>query len=84
VKKKALRPLHTPGDTFCAFYPHAPLPATLPILKILASKAYHWIARNLLRTTAAFQMTHLIINRDILRGNPKNSDAFKGRDPFGM
>jgi hypothetical protein len=55
VKKKALRPLHTPRDTFVHFTPHAPLPATPPLLKILAPKAYHWIARNCLRATTALQ-----------------------------
>jgi hypothetical protein len=73
VKKKALRPLHTPGDTFCAFYPHAPLPATPPLLQILALEAYHWIARNFSHVTSALQITNSINNRDIGRGNPKNS-----------
>jgi hypothetical protein len=50
VKKKALRPLHTPRDTFVHFTPHAPLPVTPPILENLAPKAHHWIARNFLRT----------------------------------
>jgi hypothetical protein len=51
VKKKAFRPLHTPGDTFLYFSPSAPLPATPPILEILVPRSYHWIARNFLHQT---------------------------------
>jgi hypothetical protein len=64
VKKKPLRPLHTPRDTFVHFTPHAPLPTTAPILNILAPKAYHWIARNCLRTMTSLQQ-HIIYRQSM-------------------
>jgi hypothetical protein len=72
VKKKALRPLHTPRDTFVHFTSHAPLPATPPILNILAPEAHHWIAHYFLHV-----MAHLQQHERYQRARPIHRHACK-------
>jgi hypothetical protein len=74
VKKKALRPLHTPGDTCLDLCPQPIRPAAPSNLNILALIEYKWIARIDKRTSAAIKATNGLTTEICVEGTPKSDD----------